>query len=281
MLRREEKKEGRRQDEVKQKREKGRKNKLYIGLGILILAVAAYGISSFPTTGNMVNSLDTSGIPTTPVHWHADISLSTCGNSRSIPTAVGGRLIGNSALHTHTDGRIHSEGSILANPAEHTLGLFLDLMNIEFSEDSLLEFNNGDSCPGGEGRVKVTLNGREISDPRNYIPRDGDRIVVSFEPLQPGEVLQEVKEFSLTAKQWEFIPSQITVNKGDRVRLTITSVDVPHGFALSEYGINQVLNPGQPVTVEFVADKEGTFNTFCSVSCGIGHSGMRGSLIVK
>ena len=90
----------------------------------------------------------------------------------------------------------------------------------------------------------------------------------------------EVKEFKITAKQFQFSPSTIEVNKGDKVKLVITSTDVPHGFAITEYGINERLDPGKPVTVEFTADKQGTFTTFCSVICGAGHSGMKGKLIV-
>ena len=91
----------------------------------------------------------------------------------------------------------------------------------------------------------------------------------------------EVKEFKITAKQFQFEPSTIEVNKGDRVKLIVTSVDVPHGFSIPEYGINERLNPGTPVTIEFKADKVGTFTAFCSVFCGSGHSGMKGRLIVR
>lgn len=91
----------------------------------------------------------------------------------------------------------------------------------------------------------------------------------------------EVKEFKITAKQFQFEPSTIEVNKGDKVRLIVTSIDVPHGIAISEYGINERLEPGKPVTIEFTADKEGGFTAFCSVFCGSGHSNMKGKLIVR
>ena len=92
---------------------------------------------------------------------------------------------------------------------------------------------------------------------------------------------REVKEFKLTAKQFAFEPSAIEVNKGDRVRLIVTSTDVPHGIAIPEYGINERLDPGKPVTIEFTAEKEGTFTTFCSVFCGSGHSNMKGKIVVR
>ena len=91
----------------------------------------------------------------------------------------------------------------------------------------------------------------------------------------------ELKEFTLTARNWEFEPSTIRVNAGDSVKLTITSIDVIHGFSLSSFGVNEFLEPGKTVEVEFLADKRGTFRYVCSVACGRGHSGMRGQLIVE
>ena len=91
----------------------------------------------------------------------------------------------------------------------------------------------------------------------------------------------EVEEFRIEARQFVFEPGTIEVNKGDRVRLIITSVDVPHGFAIKEYGINERLDVGKPKAIEFVADKEGTFTSFCSVACGAGHGSMKGQIIVR
>lgn len=96
-----------------------------------------------------------------------------------------------------------------------------------------------------------------------------------------GTTSGNVKEFDMTAKQWEFSPSTITVNQGDTVKLTIESIDVAHGFALPTFGVNEELVPGETVNIEFVADKKGTYTFFCSVQCGAGHSDMKGTLIVQ
>ena len=68
---------------------------------------------------------------------------------------------------------------------------------------------------------------------------------------------------------------------GDLVKLNITSVDVTHGFALPDFGVNSNLEPGKTVPVEFTADKTGEFSFFCNVYCGEGHKDMKGTLIVK
>ena len=108
----------------------------------------------------------------------------------------------------------------------------------------------------------------------------GQGSTVSEQPATPTQN-GDYKEFKMTAKQFAFEPSTIEVNKGDKVRLIVTSTDVPHGIAIKEYGINEQLNPGKPVTIEFTADKAGTFTAYCSVFCGSGHSSMKGKLIVK
>jgi len=111
---------------------------------------------------------------------------------------------------------------------------------------------------------------------KQQVPADGQQVEEKIVVLS-----EEVKEFKITAKQFQFEPSTIEVNKGDTVKLIVTSADVPHGISIPEYGINERLDPGKPVTIEFKAEKEGTFTAFCSVFCGSGHSAMKGKIIVK
>ena len=94
-------------------------------------------------------------------------------------------------------------------------------------------------------------------------------------------VANTTKSFSLTAKKWSFSPSTITVNKGDTVKLTITSTDVTHGFFLPDFDVNSTLTAGKTTTVTFIASKTGSFTYSCSVYCGDGHSEMSGVLIIK
>lgn len=89
------------------------------------------------------------------------------------------------------------------------------------------------------------------------------------------------KTFTITAQKFAFDPSTIEVNEGDEVVLNISSVDVTHGFSLSDFSVSEALTPGKTTTVRFVADKKGTFSFVCSVICGEGHGTMKGTLIVK
>jgi cytochrome c oxidase subunit 2 len=90
-----------------------------------------------------------------------------------------------------------------------------------------------------------------------------------------------VKEIQMTAKRYTFNPSQVKVKQGDHVKLVITATDHDHGFKLEAFGINQELKKGAATTVEFTADKAGTFPFECSKFCGLGHKRMRGELVVE
>ena len=80
---------------------------------------------------------------------------------------------------------------------------------------------------------------------------------------------------------YEFDPGVITVRKGEKVRLIITATDRDHGIMIEGYDINQELKKGDPATIEFTADKAGTFEFKCSVPCGKGHRRMKGKLVVE
>lgn len=121
-----------------------------------------------------------------------------------------------------------------------------------------------------------TLDNQE---PEQAILEPGDEAIYAENKLP--ETKETTKEFSMVAKNWDFVPSQITVNKGDNVILKITSTDVKHGISIPKLGIKADLNPGQETVVEFKADEVGTFPFFCNVFCGHGHGDMKGTILVK
>ena len=88
------------------------------------------------------------------------------------------------------------------------------------------------------------------------------------------------REVRVKARRYEFIPKTISVSKGERVKLVVTSEDVDHGFAIREFGIDQEIKAGQTKEIEVTPDKEGRFQFTCSIFCGDGHSDMVGELVV-
>ena len=96
-----------------------------------------------------------------------------------------------------------------------------------------------------------------------------------------GSLENGVRVIDAKAFRYDFDPNPIIVNQGEKVKIVMTSTDTSHGFLLPDYNINVPLPVGRPTTIEFVADKQGSFPFLCSVFCGSGHGGMRGTLVVR
>ena len=104
----------------------------------------------------------------------------------------------------------------------------------------------------------------------------------SAEKLEPsGRLKDGIRIIEVKALKYRFEPDPIVVKLGEKVRLVVTSADVAHGLAISEFKINLTVGTGKTESLEFVADKKGTFRTYCTVYCGQGHAQMYASFIVK
>jgi len=93
-----------------------------------------------------------------------------------------------------------------------------------------------------------------------------------------------VKEFTMTSFYnntgiW-FSLKEISVNKGDIVKIKVTNIKGTHDFTLDEYGIKKMTPLNEEVVIEFTADKVGEFIYYCSVP-GHRQKGQWGTLIVK
>jgi len=84
----------------------------------------------------------------------------------------------------------------------------------------------------------------------------------------------------IEASQFQYTPSVINVNPGDRVTIDLTSNDVVHGLYVDAYGVSTTADPGQTSRLTFVADKAGTFALRCFAPCGPLHPFMVGKLNV-
>jgi plastocyanin len=112
------------------------------------------------------------------------------------------------------------------------------------------------------------------------------------QPISNGTGTGKVKDITMKAESWRFTPNIIDVNKGDLVRLHFTTAQDEvalyngHGFGIEGYNVNAFLLKGTQQTVEFVADKPGTFTFRCTSFCSApeaaleNHFNMVGKLIV-
>jgi cytochrome c oxidase subunit 2 len=92
---------------------------------------------------------------------------------------------------------------------------------------------------------------------------------------RPGEQV-----IRMTAKRFEYSPSEITLKKGVPVVLEITALDRDHGFKIPGLGVRADLKSGEVTRVRIVPDHVGTFAFWCDVFCGDGHDDMSGQIVV-
>jgi nitrite reductase (NO-forming) len=85
----------------------------------------------------------------------------------------------------------------------------------------------------------------------------------------PEMVVNAVKDFAMTAYYDEkgvwFSLKEMTVKKGDTVRVTITNTKGMHDFTIDELGVTKALPLDQPTVVEFTATQTGDFVYYCSM----------------
>lgn len=90
-----------------------------------------------------------------------------------------------------------------------------------------------------------------------------------------------VREITVTGSNYKFDPATITVKKGDKVKIVFKSKGGFHDFVLDEFGVRtKVADSGEMDTAEFVADKIGTYEYYCSVGSHR-QMGMVGKFIVQ
>lgn len=89
-----------------------------------------------------------------------------------------------------------------------------------------------------------------------------------------------VAEIRVTARKFDFSPRTITVQKGQTVKLVVTSTDVEHGFAVKELKIKERVEAKESKVITFKPEEAGRYRFYCSVFCGDGHDDMTGELIV-
>jgi heme/copper-type cytochrome/quinol oxidase subunit 2 len=106
-------------------------------------------------------------------------------------------------------------------------------------------------------------------------------LLVLFIPLSASSKSGEVRRITLDARQFEYMPERLDVNRGDTVIITLMASDVTHGFNLDGYGLERRVTPGMSQEIMFTADQPGKFRYRCSVSCGQLHPFMIGELVVN
>jgi heme/copper-type cytochrome/quinol oxidase subunit 2 len=109
---------------------------------------------------------------------------------------------------------------------------------------------------------------------------------------------QDVQVIQITAKKYEYSVSPVHVKVGTKVQLKITAIDHDHGFKIAVVPDGAIpdgtagliftsaqdcwqLKKGETTMIDFLAQKPGTYTFKCCHTCGLGHKGMKGQIIVE
>ncbi len=86
---------------------------------------------------------------------------------------------------------------------------------------------------------------------------------------------------TITAKRFEFSPNQITLKRGETVKLQLKTEDVTHGFFMRALGIDSDITPGETTELTLTPQTTGQFTTICDHFCGAGHGNMKMTIVVE
>ena len=109
---------------------------------------------------------------------------------------------------------------------------------------------------------------------------------------------QDLQVVEMTARKYEYSASPVFVKVGTKVQLKITAIDHDHGFKIGSVpdGASTAdktglvftadkecwqLKKGETTLIEFLPQTPGTYTFKCCHTCGLGHKGMKGQIIVE
>jgi plastocyanin len=112
-------------------------------------------------------------------------------------------------------------------------------------------------------------------------------VVVGFlmRPKEKEEIKKDTfvanKTFDVKGLNYSFDVKEIRVKLKDKVRINFTNTEGFHDFKIDELGVStKVIKAGEMESVEFIANKVGVFDYFCSVGQHRAN-GMWGKIIVE
>ena len=104
--------------------------------------------------------------------------------------------------------------------------------------------------------------------------------LVSYVGAVPRAAPKRRRSVKITASKFHFTPDA-SCWQGQPVTLQLTSADRTHGFMVRAFGIDTDIKPGKTTAITIRPEKVGTLPTICDHYCGLGHSGMKMTVVVQ
>lgn len=102
----------------------------------------------------------------------------------------------------------------------------------------------------------------------------------NFSSSQSSSVSSEAREIIVSGSNFKFSPAALSVKNGEKIKIIFKNEGGYHDFTINEFNVaTKKINGGEEDAVEFIADKAGQFEYYCSIG---NHRamGMRGTLVV-
>lgn len=143
----------------------------------------------------------------------------------------------------------------------------------ENAENGNVGFNSPNSATGGDDTLGATASPTPIpTDQLTPTPGPSDTVTPTPIPstnstgVTSPVASPSVKEFTISASNYKYDVSNISVNKGDTVRIILKDTEGTHDLVVDGYNVStKVLNAGEQDVIEFTADKPGQFEYYCSI----------------
>lgn len=118
----------------------------------------------------------------------------------------------------------------------------------------------------GGGYLYFSQSNKNVLLPESSVKMSGSSSSSSMTTTDSSTASTEVKTISVEAGSFYYKPSIITVKKGEIVKIVLNSISMMHDFNIDELGVKMpIVKNGDTGTVEFISDKIGTFEYYCSV----------------
>lgn len=92
---------------------------------------------------------------------------------------------------------------------------------------------------------------------------------------------QPTNTIEIHARRFSFTPAEVTLKRGETVKLRLISDDVAHSLVVPALKIDAPMVKAHPTEITVTPDSTGDFHGECGRFCGSGHGSMLFTIHVK
>lgn len=254
--------------------------------------------------GPLHTQFDNKGHAYTSLFVESGIARWTLGTKAGVAEADAFKLVDKISVHYNIGHLVTAHGDTVEPHGKYMVALnkwsidrFAGVGTLHPQNFQLIDINSPElrilrDMPIGFGEPHyVQMISVDRLNPWAVYPVGTDPLTMAISPhaIAPGQERMERNgdevTIWMTARRSTFTPDVIRVREGDKVTMHITNIetarDATHGFAIPSYNLQVSLDPGEVVTIEFVADRSGPFAFYCTEFCSALHLEMQGWLLIE